>query len=140
METDAVGSHKGSQGRWKACHTLLGSRHASFFFYINKRKQKNTVILLHLQESILRFLKLSSRVNMHPGWHILIAIVTIGEPRNIFSKVLHGILCIIIYYALQKALQALGTDQKLILLISMCNGKFHHLLFKVFFVNCFNCF
>ena len=69
---------------------------------------------------------------MHPGWHILIAIVTIGEPRNIFSKVLHGILCIIIYYALQKALQALGADQKLILLISMCNGKFHHLLFKVF--------
>ena len=66
---------------------------------------------------------------MHPGWHILISIITIREIRYIFTEVLHGIPGIIVYDALKETFQTFGTDQELVLFISMCYGKFHCLSF-----------
>lgn len=53
---------------------------------------------------------------MHPGWHILIPIITIHEIRYIFTEVLHGIPGVIVYDAPQETFQTLGTYQELVLL------------------------
>ena len=129
MQADAISSHKGSKSRRQTGYFLLDGICASILIYINKRKQQNAVVFLHLQESILRFLKFCRRVNMHPGWHILIPIITIREIRYIFTEVLHGIPGVIVYDAPQETFQTLGTYQELVLFISMCYGKFHCLLF-----------
>lgn len=61
---------------------------------------------------------------MHPGSHVLVPVIAIGEPRHIFTEVGYGILGIIVHDALQESFQTLGADQELVLIISMCDLSF----------------
>ena len=58
---------------------------------------------------------------MHPGSHVPVPVIAIGEPRHIFTEVSYCILGIIVYDALQESFQALGANQELVLIISMCD-------------------